>query len=525
MRSRQLFLVTAATRVVVLIGVLAPVLWRRDSDAVVAVAALAAVWAVAQVGTGRPTVAALPLVAGEAMATGIVAAVGLQTEPAVLGALLVAPFVGGLYRGVVGVGVALLAEVLALSVITLALFGLPPSEELLFAAVWLLGGLGLGFIATFVRSAVLQIPTELAPYLYAQELIRELIDLSGGLRSGLDVTALGGSILAAVNDRVPTVAVALYAPRGEALSPLVAEAADRDAHLPACGDAAQAAWSRGDVVVDDRAFAWPLGKSAVVAGLLPSEVDLDAIGVERSLARLEHELRPAAVHLDTALLFAAFRDSATADERQRLAREMHDGVAQDIASLGYLIDALAAGQTTTDQQEQLRVLRERVTAVVAEVRQAVLTLRSSVGRSPSLGAALATVARHLSEASGVAIQVTADEHPTRLQPEVEAELFRIGQEAMNNAVKHAHARSVEVLCQVHAPDARIVVTDDGVGMQQPRPDSHGLAIMRERASLVGAELAIEEGEDGGVRVAVGVGRPADAWPSPRAGRPSVTADA
>ncbi|WP_344341735.1 hypothetical protein, partial [Streptomyces rhizosphaericus] len=67
MRSRQLFLVTAATRVVVLIGVLAPVLWRGDSDAAVAVAALAAVWAVAQVGTGRPTVAALPLVAGEAM--------------------------------------------------------------------------------------------------------------------------------------------------------------------------------------------------------------------------------------------------------------------------------------------------------------------------------------------------------------------------------------------------------------------------------------------------------------------------
>ena len=256
-----------------------------------------------------------------------------------------------------------------------------------------------------------------------------------------------------------------------------------------------------------------------------SGADVDALGVERSVARLEQELRPAAVHLDTALLFAAFRDSATADERQRLAREMHDGVAQDIASLGYLVDALAAGPTSKPQAEQLRILRERVTAVVTEVRQAVLTLRSSVGRSPSLGAALATVARHLAEASGVAVQVTSDEHPTRLQPEVEAELFRIAQEAMNNAVKHAHARSVEVLCQVHAPDARIVVTDDGVGMQQPRPDSHGLAIMRERAALLGAELAIEEGEDGGVRVAVGVGRPADAWPLPGADRRSVAVDA
>ena len=236
MRSRQLFWVTAATRVVVLVGVLVPVLWRRDTDAVIAVAALAAVWAVAQVGTGRPTVATLPAVAGEAVATGIVAAVGLQTQPAVLGALLVAPFVGGLYRGVVGVGVALVAEVGALTAAALLLFGRPAPEEQVFATVWLLGGLGLGFLATFVRSAVLQIPTELAPYLYAQDLLRELIDLSGGLRSGLDVPALGGSILAAVGDRVPTVALALVRPRGDQLSPLVAEAADRDRDLPACDD-------------------------------------------------------------------------------------------------------------------------------------------------------------------------------------------------------------------------------------------------------------------------------------------------
>lgn len=525
MRSHQLFWVTAATRVVVLVGVLTPVLWRQDTGALVAVAALAAVWALAQLGTGRPTVAVMPAVAGEALATGIVAAVGLQTEPAVLGALLVAPFVGGLYRGVTGVAVTLVAEAGALAAVTLALFEAPGPEELLFAGVWLLGGLGLGFIATFVRTAVLQAPTELAPYLYAQELIRELIDLSGGLRSGLDVHALGGSILAAVDDHVPTVAVALYAPRGAELSPLVAEATDRDRDLPVCDIVARAAWTQGGVVIDDRAFAWPLGESAVVAGLLPSGSDLDALGLERALARLEQELRPVAVHLDTALLFTALRDSATAEERQRLAREMHDGVAQDIASLGYLVDALVAAPASAAQAAQLRVLRERVTAVVAEVRQAVLTLRGSVGRSPSLGAALATVARHLAEASGVAVQVTTDEHATRLQPEVEAELFRIGQEAMNNAVKHAHARSVEVLCQVHAPDARIVIADDGVGMQQPRPDSHGLAIMRERAALVGADLTIEEGEDCGVRVAVSVGRLADEWPVHRPGRHAATVDA
>ena len=136
-------------------------------------------------------------------------------------------------------------------------------------------------------------------------------------------------------------------------------------------------------------------------------------------------LKADAVRLDTALMFSEFRDTATADERRRLAREMHDGVAQDIASLGYLVDALAARPATPQQADQFQVLRERISHVVAEVRQSVLTLRTSVGESESLGAAISSVARNLSEVSGIPIHVTLDEHTTRLRPAVEAELYRI----------------------------------------------------------------------------------------------------
>ena len=150
-------------------------------------------------------------------------------------------------------------------------------------------------------------------------------------------------------------------------------------------------------------------------------------------------LAPSAVHLDTALLFAAFRDAATAEERRRLAREMHDGVAQDIASLGYLVDALGAGVNSPEQAERLEMLRERISSIVAEIRRSVVNLRTSVGQSESLGTAIGSIARNLSEVSGVPIHVTLDEHTQRLRPEVEAELFRIAQEAMNNAVRHAQA--------------------------------------------------------------------------------------
>ena len=118
---------------------------------------------------------------------------------------------------------------------------------------------------------------------------------------------------------------------------------------------------------------------------------------------------------------------------------MHDGVAQDIASLGYLVDALAARPSSPEQQATLTMLRDRITHVVAEVRQSVLSLRTSIGESESLGAAIGSIARGLSETSGIAIQVTVDEHTGRLRPEVEAELFRITQEAMNNAIKHSQA--------------------------------------------------------------------------------------
>ena len=203
---------------------------------------------------------------------------------------------------------------------------------------------------------------------------------------------------------------------------------------------------------------------------------------------------------------------------------MHDGVAQDIASLGYLVDALAIRATDPEQAARIDVLRERISAVVGEVRRSVLTLRTETSdQSESLGSAIGAVARNLTEVSGVPIHVTLDERATRLRPEVEAELFRISQEAMTNAVRHARPSRVDVHCLVHAPEARITVTDDGRGLQAARSDSHGLQIMRERALLINAALAIDPRPRGrrhrGVRPhprpgrRVGRGRPG--WSSER----------
>lgn len=257
---------------------------------------------------------------------------------------------------------------------------------------------------------------------------------------------------------------------------------------------------------------------AVVSGTVSSRLESKVMNLEARLDEVAERLAATAVHLETAMLFASFRDAATVQERRRLAREMHDGIAQDIASLGYVVDGLAAGSESPEQAAGLRALRERITAVVTEVRRSVRTLRTDVDGSESLGTAIGGLARHLSESSGIPIQVTAEERTARLRPEVESELLRIAQESMNNAVRHARPSLVEVRCSVEAPGAEIVVQDDGTGMGIGRPDSWGLEIMRERALLIGAELTIEDAQPHGTRVRVRV-------PAPHiTGRPGVVRD-
>ena len=109
----------------------------------------------------------------------------------------------------------------------------------------------------------------------------------------------------------------------------------------------------GGLRFEGRGFAFPLTTDselvAVVAGTLSDELDPASIGFRDTVHDLPAWLMPTTLRLDTALLFATLKHEATADERGRLAREMHDGVAQEIVYIGYLVDALAADPTAPDQ--------------------------------------------------------------------------------------------------------------------------------------------------------------------------------
>jgi signal transduction histidine kinase len=514
---RQALRINAAARAFVLLAIGGPLLWDRDGGGLLGLGVLGTLWltllAVEQRVRQRP----LLLTFVESAAVTTICLLALTSSPAILGALAAPPFVAGLRCGAKGVLTALGTVVPTAAVLLGVLDVTLSTDELLAAFTWLTMGLGLGLIASFLRSALSQ-PDPLLPYRHASELLHELNQLSEGLDSGLEPRSLGGAILSAVRDELPTADLVLYVGDDE-LTPLLSRTLD-DSGSTHTALLARLAQRSGRLETDGQTFAFPLrpesGQPGIVAGVFSDRLDPGALDLPRTVRRLTRQLEVSTVHLETALLFTAFRDAATADERRRLSREMHDGVAQEIASLGYLVDALAATPASDEQAARFLMLRERVSEVVAEVRRSVVTLRTTVGESESLGAAIGSLARNLSQLSGVAIEVTLDEKSQRLRGEIEAELFRITQEALNNAVKHAQCTLIRVHCHVDAPAATISVTDNGRGLGDiglpfdARADSYGLGIMRERAALIGARLDIEEPPGGGLRVAVAVssGHPA-----------------
>ncbi|MCM0677683.1 GAF domain-containing sensor histidine kinase [Micromonospora phytophila] len=252
----------------------------------------------------------------------------------------------------------------------------------------------------------------------------------------------------------------------------------------------------------------PLVAGVRTVGLVVLEADATQAYPPPVVSRVTGLTRPAALRLEAALLFDEVRSLATNEERQRLAREIHDGVAQELVMVGYGIDNALA--TVFDDAEEtaeaLRTLRGEVTRVIQELRLSLFELRSEVDRHGGLAAAIAEYARTVGASGGLRVHLSLDESTARLPAATEAELLRIAQEAVTNARKHAGASNLWVTCEVDPPYAQIEVSDDGHGIGDQRTDGHyGLAIMAERAERIRGRLEIRPRQPSGTTVAVVVG--------------------
>lgn len=185
--------------------------------------------------------------------------------------------------------------------------------------------------------------------------------------------------------------------------------------------------------------------------------------------------------------------TAQEDEQRRLARELHDGIGQTLASLAVGL------QWEGERGERLRQI---ATDGQDEVRRLVRGLRPMLLDDLGLSAALARLAEQVTRLDSLRVEfVPAVERDGRLAPDVESALYRIAQEALSNAVKYSGARAAEVLLEVSADRARLSVSDDGTGFAPSRGvTGFGILGMRERAQLLGGALTVESGAGRGTTV-------------------------
>ena len=393
------------------------------------------------------------------------------------------------------------------------------------AAQWVLVALLSGVLAARIHGLT-STPSSMDRYAEARRLLAQLRAVTRGLEGSLDPGTVAQTLM---DDCIglgrPEHGAVLLHVGGDQLVPLALHGYQR---VPWRADLAEEgpiprAWLTGAPVVDRRLP--DTGGGGVRAGstllVLPIAVGDSRVGVEalewRASGGYSPELLPPLVEaverhalpLETAALFDELRIAAATEERSRLAREMHDGIAQDLAFLGYQLDALTAVLRRTGAEEgvqQARALRAQMTSLISDLRLSISDLRSSVGPGRGLGAALSEYARSAGTSSGIRVHLSLKEGSTRLPADAEVQLLRIAHEAVGRARRRPGTANLFVTLEVDPPTANLVIEDDA-------PNTEGTATigtsadraMHERAVKLGARFTAEHRVPTGTRISVTLG--------------------
>lgn len=253
-----------------------------------------------------------------------------------------------------------------------------------------------------------------------------------------------------------------------------------------------------------RAAPWLTTQRVLVITMSVTTVILVALVVVAVLARRQIAQRGEARKL------AEVEFSAMLAERNRLARELHDTIAQELNAVSMQLELAknsAKAGTVEDVTPHLVTAHRIVRGCLAEARESIWDMRSHILEKTDLLGALRSVAEQMSAGLGCTIRAQARGKSRRLAPMIENNLLRIGQEAVSNALKHAQARVIELEVSFEPARVRLVVCDDGRGFDPAaeHADGHfGLRGMKERVERMQGELRIQRGESGGTCVEVAV---------------------
>ncbi|MFN8475650.1 MAG: GAF domain-containing protein [Anaerolineae bacterium] len=225
-----------------------------------------------------------------------------------------------------------------------------------------------------------------------------------------------------------------------------------------------------------------------------------------------------ALAVRNAQLYEQVRHMAVFEERYRLSREIHDGLAQTLAYLGLQMERLEKLVRVGRDDEailEMGEMRESIRAAYVDAREAIDGLRLAAEHPEQVAARLADYVAHFRQQTGIETTFAAVPADLVADPDITLQLLRIAQEALTNVRKHAHAERVEVRLVEQRDEIEMTITDDGDGLPPALAANgdyqrHGMATMRERAQSLGGRFSIVTGTGQGTRIIVAVphrGRP------------------
>ena len=267
-----------------------------------------------------------------------------------------------------------------------------------------------------------------------------------------------------------------------------------------------------EIVAETRLIAYvPLAETGFlgIAIALSLQMANTVIRTEETLAssekRLEVTVAQRSVELEEAQaqLISQARESAVIDERQRIARDLHDDATQTIYSASLIAEVLPQvwERSPAEGQRNLAKLRQLIRGALGEMRTMLFELRPSALENADIEMLLPQLADAFSGRTRIPISVTVS-RSNLLPPAANIAFYRVTQEALNNIAKHAGATEVSLDFAQNNGEARLTIVDNGRGFDPAAVSTEGLglSIMRERAAAIGAQLNLDSRPGSGTKL-------------------------
>lgn len=262
-------------------------------------------------------------------------------------------------------------------------------------------------------------------------------------------------------------------------------------------------------------LALPLKIGTQIIGVLDVQSNKIAAFGERDLRILSSFADQAAIAIENARLYDRTRQMGVIEERNRLAREIHDVLAQNLTGTIVQLeaaDSLLVKGNYAKAQEVLRKAMEQARESLQEARRSIAGLRAAPLEYLPLSQVLASELKAFKQETGIDTSYQFKGDDALLSPDVSMALYRISKEGLSNVHRHASASNVGIILDVEPQRCVLTIQDDGVGFDPMKKMSYvngankgfGLIGMRERARLLGGTMSIESNIGAGTRIKVEV---------------------